>query len=167
MGPPPIRGTVITDASYCHRSKAAGWGAWISADHTLDKVRKAGVIKGSPSNSTEAELLACMIGIWYAARLGVTEILVQTDCLAVVEVINGVRHAGQSGLRKTYHEGRARHFPTVHIIARHVKGHTTNEDARSWVNRWCDFHAGRNMRAERARRLGPKVKKRRLKHGIR
>ena len=154
----PLRATIISDASYCHRSKAAGYGTWISADG-IDRIRKAGIIAGSPANSTEAELKAVMIGMWYAYRVGVRVMLIQTDCLAVVEVVNRSTTPGQAALRRTLKDAIEAHMPGVEISAKHVKGHTTNEDARSWVNRWCDYHAGIHMRDERARRLGPKKKK--------
>jgi ribonuclease HI len=101
-----------------------------------------------------------MIGMWHAYTAGVRIMLVQTDCMAVVDVINGSTTPGQKRLREILREALAAHMPDIEISAKHVKGHTTNEDARSWVNRWCDFHAGRHMRVERSRRMGPKKKKR-------
>lgn len=158
MTAPSLRATIISDASYCHRSKAAGYGTWISADG-IDRIRKAGTIKGSPNNSTEAELKAAMIGMWHAYRAGVRIMLIQTDCLAVVEVVNKSTSPGQAALRRILKDAVDAYMPGIEIKAKHVKGHTTNEDARSWVNRWCDYHAGIHMRNERLRRLGPKRSK--------
>ena len=101
-----------------------------------------------------------MIGMWYAYHAGVRIMLIQTDCLAVVEVVNKSTTPGQAGMRKILQDAIAAHMPGIEIRAKHVKGHTTNEDARSWVNRWCDYHAGIHMRRERVKRLGPKKKKR-------
>ena len=149
----PVRGTVITDASYCHVSKAAGFAAWISMDGNV-RVQKAGVIKGSPENATEAELKAALNGLWYAYAHGVRTVLLQTDCMAVVDMVNRTKPNNHSRLTNIFNAAQAQYFPDMEMTARHVKGHTTNEDARSWCNRWCDHHAGRHMRAERKRRRG-------------
>ena len=153
MSEAPVRATIIADASYCHTTKAGGYGTWISMDGGK-RVQRSGVIQGSPENSTEAELKAVMIGIWYAYKLGATQLLVQTDCMTVIDVLRNKPHAAQAWLRKIFYAAKAEHFPHCQISARHVKGHTNVKDARSHVNRWCDHHAGIAMRQERKRRHG-------------
>jgi ribonuclease HI len=123
------------------------------------RVQKSGVIKGSPQNSTDAEFKAVLIGIWYAYMHGARDILVQTDCLAVVEILRGDSNNGQAKYRAQLADARAAHFPECSLRSRHVKGHTTVADARSYVNRWCDNRAGIAMRAERKNRLGEKPSK--------
>ena len=149
------RATVITDASFCHTTRAGGYGIWISMDG-MARVQKSGVIKGSPANATDAEFKAALIGIWYAYQCGARVILIQTDCMAVVQTIGGSRSAGQAAYRRALEDAKSKHFPDCSLRARHVKGHTTVADARSYVNRWCDHHAGIAMRAERKNRLGAK-----------
>lgn len=148
----PARATVITDASYCHETKVGGYGAWITMDGN-NRILKSGVIKGPLPNSTHAELKAVMIGIWLAYQAGARQLLVQTDCMAVVEVLQGKQHGGQADLRRIFREARAIHFPDCSIKGRHVKGHTRTQDARSHVNRWCDEHAGKAMRDFRKRKF--------------
>ena len=149
----PKRGTIITDASFCHQTKAAGYGAWISTDGGI-RIRKAGAIKGSPETSTEAEMKAALIGIWYAYAHGVRDMLVQTDCLTVVDIIRGYAPKGKHAhiLTQLYIAARVKYFPEAVLKAKHVKGHTNVQDARSFVNRWCDEQAGIAMRTERRNR---------------
>ena len=147
MTQPLKRATIITDASYCHSTKVAGYGAWISMDGK--RVQKSGVIKGLPDNSTEAEFKAVLNGIWIAYMHGARDLLVQTDCMTVVQVLRGEPHRRQARYREELSAARAAHFPNCVIRARHVKGHSDSQDARSFVNRWCDKHAGIAMRAAR------------------
>lgn len=88
---------------------------------------------------------ASAIGVFLALQFNVSAILLQTDCLAVIHALKhrGVRSKHWWDLIRTI---EAEHVP---IIGRHVKGHTKNPAARSWVNRWCDDQARKNMREAR------------------
>jgi len=63
----------------------------------------------------------------------------------------GVVHAikGVGAYAKMFREARLKHFADAAVRAKHVKGHTTVADARSWCNRWADKEAKRHMRAQR------------------
>jgi ribonuclease HI len=151
----PLKATVITDASYCHTTQAGGYGAWITMDSGTQvplRVRKGGRLKGYPSNPAHAELLAALNGMWFAYTRGARRLLLQTDNLAVVHIINGQVGPKQRSLRDEYVAAQATHFADAVIHARHVKGHSRTQDARSFVNRWCDHEAGVHMRALRAER---------------
>lgn len=164
MLPPLCKATVITDASFCPTTRAAGFGAWVTLDNAGGpprRIKKGGRLNKPPQSSEGAEFYAAMNGIWYAYQAGARDILLQTDNMGVVSVINCT--TVKSPLRSVYADIRLAHFQGATIRAKHVKGHTNVQDARSFVNRWCDEVAGKHMRA--ARKLlpysKPKKKKRR------
>ncbi len=125
------RATVITDASFCPETNAGGWAAWItvnSPDGEVRRHRRHGAFKKRPGTSVEAELWALENGVATATKLmpKPAKILAQCDCLAALQQLKA----------NPYHKG---------IAVRHVRGHTSNTDSRSWVNRWCDNQARRHM----------------------
>lgn len=143
------RATIITDASYCDRTKAAGWAAWIRIDGASDPIKKYAEFKQPVSSSREAEMLAVINGLWLAAQHGVTVALVQTDCMAVVHMLNG--ETKKKSIRDEYSRARAKAGVChIKVSGRHVRGHTQVADARSYVNRWCDSRAKTAMKKQRA-----------------
>lgn len=135
-----MRATVNTDASFCPRTKSAGWAVWISIDGGM-KVKKSGMFKERPKNSTEAELWAIFNGIWLAAQCGVTSILVQNDCKAALA--HTMRDTMQT---RELHKSLPR---SVNIRTKHVKAHTDTASPRTWVNDWCDAEAKKWMNYQR------------------
>lgn len=143
-----MKATVITDASFCHETKASGWAAWIRIDGRPDPIKAYGSFKAPVDSATDAEMMAALNGLWLAYKHGATTALLQTDCLAVVEACSQPRRqpkVRQRWLVGLEHCGLAG-FP---VSARHVRGHTKIQDARSYVNRWCDKHAKQSMREAR------------------
>lgn len=138
-----MRATVIADASFCSRTKAGGWAVWVAYDGGA-KGRHAGQFRSRPPNSGTAELQAVLNGIWIAYQKGARDILVQTDCMAVVHAVKGV-----GGYAVAYRAARVAYFPDAAIRAKHVRGHTTVADARSYCNRWADAEAKKHMREQR------------------
>ena len=141
--------TVITDASFCLKTKAAGWAAWIVLGRD-NRLQKSGQLPDCPS-AMEAEMMAALNGIAIAFAHGAGRVLLQTDCIAVVGCISGKKNKWLKA-RKRWNPLVERAFPDglpKNVEARHVKGHTRKADARSWVNRWCDEHARAEMRALR------------------
>lgn len=130
QGVKPYSATVIADASFCPDTRAGGWACWVS--HQGPAVKKAGRFHRLPKNSTEAEAWALLNGIWYAARLGATHILGQSDCkMAMVSIER----------RKSY-----KGIPFEELVLRHVKGHSRRTEPRFYVNNWCDREARKVMR---------------------
>lgn len=129
------RATVISDASFCPDTRAAGWAAWVSMTGN-HKIKRSATFKQLPKHSTEAEYWAALNGIWLAFQAGASDILIQTDCLSVVNRINN----GDKELNR-FHRCRVR--------ARHVRGHTNRKEPRFFVNRWCDEHARKHMLRQR------------------
>jgi ribonuclease HI len=142
-----VSATVIADASWCPHTKAAGWAAWVVINHTspprVQRVQRYGRFHQRPKSSTEAELWAAWNGIWIAHKLGATDVLCQTDCLSVVQ------HPGSGRRGHSYPEVSKRYWPGTKVTFRHVKGHTSNPEPRFYVNRWCDTHARKVMKAQR------------------
>jgi len=143
-----IFATVITDASHCGETNAAGWAAYIRIDGQKAPVKMYAPFKKPLTTSMEAELLAAINGMCLAKFHGAEQILLQTDCLAVVSLING--QTRKRRLRNKFFAAcdLAKLDPTE-VRARHVKGHTRVQDARSYVNRWCDKNARAAMRQYR------------------
>lgn len=141
-----MRATVISDASYCPDTKAGGWAVWATLDGK-ERARQSGAFKTRPPSVNYAELWAACNGLVIARNMGAVEVLLQTDSLSVVQWINGTSrlsdgHAHAQALLKQHAEG-------LTVRAKHVKGHTTHNEPRFWCNRWCDLHAGKEMRKQR------------------
>ena len=147
-----ISATVITDASFCHETRAAGWAAYVRVDTMANPVRMSAAFKSPLVNSAEAELLAAVNGLWLATQRGADQLLLQTDCIAVVTIVNGRSRKGLLRLKFAAACEAAGLDPEI-ITARHVKGHSGVLDARSHVNRWCDRHARAAMRHQRKQLL--------------
>lgn len=144
-----IRSTVITDASYCHKTKAGGWAAWINVNYENGehrRIQESGIFRFRARSSEHAEQMACMNGIFLAYQAGARRILVQTDCLSLVQ--SEGRGTGIKNPRD-YTKAQSDHWPDAVLEWRHVKGHTAGEDRRSWVNNWCDREAKKHMRKQR------------------
>ena len=139
-----MKATVITDASFCHETKAGGWAAWIAYDGGT-KEKQSGNFRSRPPNSGVAELQAALIGIWFAYKNGAREILIQTDCMSVVHAVQ--QRSGPYASK--YREAQLEHFKDAKVRCKHVKGHSSTQDARSWCNRWCDEAAKIQMRKQR------------------
>ena len=142
-----LRATVITDASYCPLTGAGGWAGWIKIDN-LATIKESGVLLQS-ANSTAAEVMAAANGVWCAARAGARQLLLQSDCMAVIHIVGGRSRAPH--LIEIWQTLMAMPVMAgVQITARHVKGHGVVKDARTWVNDWCDKTARVHMERKRA-----------------
>lgn len=142
--------TVITDASFCSETRAAGWAAYIRIDGVPEPVKAYAAFREPLINSAEAELLAAVNGLWLARQHGAEHLLLQTDCLAVVHLINRKYRGRRWKLHRVLVAAFAdKGLDLVAVTARHVKGHSGVKDARSYVNRWCDRHAKAAMRGHR------------------
>jgi len=143
-----VRATVITDASFCNHTRAAGWAAWIAADHH-ERIQRSGVFQTSPPTSAVAELWAAYNGIAIAYQNGARRILIQSDCVIVATALR--KPNGKHGFAKF----RDEYLPGLENIEyRHVKGHTSLSGSRFYVNRWCDLNAKVHMKRQRAELKG-------------
>lgn len=137
--------TIMTDASYCPDTGAAGYGYWIASNR--GKCGGGGPLRRLLASSTTAETLAVANALHIAFKLGAAEIrdsvLVQTDCQAVIELFEGRRRPVDGTEQEAYfHIQRIinKYFITLHF--KHVKGHNAREgSARSVANHMCDKRA--------------------------
>lgn len=141
--------TVITDASFCHETKSAGWAAWVRIDGYPEPIKRYGEFKVTVESSSKAEILAALNGMYIAKQLGATRIYLQTDYIVAIHLIEG--KVNKRGLVKFWSDGLTKAgLERMHIFGKHVRGHTRTNDARSYVNRWCDQKAKETMRKARA-----------------
>lgn len=133
--------TLISDASWCPFTKAGGWAVWlvINIGGVVTRVKRHGQFKELPESPEEAEIWSLRNGLHLARKHPVKVILAQSDCQGALRI-----------LREEQPD----------VVFKHVKGHTNVEDARSWVNRWCDEKAKAHMVKRRkqieAERRNPK-----------
>ena len=152
-----MRATVITDASFyapLRRGKPAetgvgGWAAWVRVDGLATPIKGYGVIKSADlRSSTEAELYAALNGIWLAANYGGRNILLRTDCMAVIHLTKGL--SSNTRLNQIWNNALDEHkLRELSIETAHVKGHGPILDKASWVNDWCDQKSKQAMRKAR------------------
>jgi ribonuclease HI len=145
-----MRATVLTDASYDHTKRVGGWSAWVRIDHHPLPIKGYGTFRGNVRNSTEAEVMAALNGLYIASNRGSTEALVRSDCMAVEQLIQGQTNA--ENLVALWREAMASAWGVRFqlITSRHVKGHADpNRHKAGWVNNWCDQHARKGLHAAR------------------
>ena len=106
------------------------------------RIKRYAAFKKDVDRSDLAEKKAAANGIWLAMKAGATVVLLQSDCMAVIDGINKNKEWWKRQRKLAGISG-------VHVKAKHVKGHTETEDARSYVNRWCDMNARAAMREAR------------------
>jgi ribonuclease HI len=140
--------TIFADASHDTGKKLGGWGAWAKSER--GSASWHGAFKKPVATSTEAELFAAVNAVFLTVGSSVYErgdlLLVQSDCLAVVEVLNRTaksRDWQQEGMIRL-HEIMIR-AAVRGLTARHVPGHTKGEVPRLWVNNLCDSLARKGI----------------------
>jgi ribonuclease HI len=143
--------TVFTDASFCHKTLAAGYAIWMKTDSGT--YRHAAPFKVLINNAWEAETGALANGIIWAATkfdLKNSDLLVATsDCKGAIESVKmGI---SKNALIKEFvlrvdKEIEERDF---RLSLRHVKAHKGYGTKRTAVNEWCDTSAKKIMRNER------------------
>lgn len=155
------RATVITDASFDYggADNFGAWAAWVRIDRSPKPIKGSGLLKSPVRHSTDAEIYAALNGIWLAVQHGATNVLLQTDCLTVVRLVNRpMTKVTPMGLAWAYAINSAG-LGHTYLQARHVKGHSGTGTKRTFVQDWCDREAGRHMRkarrAHRKKRIEP------------
>lgn len=127
--------TIFTDASFCHKTKSAGYACWIKFGVNGETERFSGH-DNKLRNSMEAEYHAMKIALIYVNNFIDHQnkvITVQSDCVPALDKLR-VRV-------NDYIDG-----DYSHISFKHVRGHQNSFNARSAVNEWCDGEARRKMR---------------------
>lgn len=139
--------TVITDASYCPNTRAAGYACWVVCDG--ERHKGAGPVPFRPKSSNEAEIHALYEGVRLCRqKFQAGSILIQSDCLGALQRFGLSGNAKKSRYISIRDSAMANRFigETFLVMCKHVKGHTSKGDARSYVNRWCDSEARKFMK---------------------
>lgn len=148
--------TVMTDASFCPDTGAAGWGVYIRNQKRL--FEKGGNFRENPKCSFEAELMGIALGAIYAMKEGLGQegyhLLIQTDCKMAIQALGGQNHVFDKSsyhlvdrVRKTFRDLKTKYNITWQF--RHVKAHVPERAPRNWANDRCDQLARKFMREQR------------------
>lgn len=143
--------TLFTDASFCPTTRLASYAAWAKADGQV--LRKSGMLKDLPENSTEAEIKAIINGLYFVlVEMRPPEgswIIAQTDCKTAMDLFLGKVRSVPAWNGFTSVILPKLHQAKVKTDFRHVKAHKGNSSPKNAVNTWCDQEARRLMRAAR------------------
>lgn len=148
--------TIIADASWCPTTHAGGYGFWIASER--GKYGGGGPCGKNelPNSSTSAEMMALCNALYIALKRGYVlegdAVLLQTDCQNGINIFCKRQSCPTQQERKAveYLKGLVKSFKLT-VEFRHVKGHTSNPNARSVTNRLCDERAKKHMREIRKR----------------
>jgi len=139
--------TVNTDASFSKKYQIGSYAFWIVSNRF--KILKSGLLKQKIERAEIAEFM-CIINAMHVLSKNdlsdVRKIIINTDCLNVIHLINNDVHEINRYKLRDFGKKYVKIFKTTtinfpKIELRHVKAHTSNSDARSYVNNWCDTEA--------------------------
>lgn len=156
-----MRVTLISDASYCHTYKVAGYGFWVASERGSHG--GSGAITRDVGNNLEAEMMSICNGIWQGLRHGSIckgdSLLLQNDCLSAMNKLMRVQDTATPGETEVlrYFEKLVREY-SFRVEFRHVKGHTQNSGSRFVANRMCDKRALKAMRSARIHKIKAEMK---------
>ncbi len=164
------RVTIFSDASYCARTKAGGWGCWVKTDRA-SAVIKGGAFRDPPRDSLAAELMGianALVVTRNAGWLCGSWVMVQCDSLNALQIVRRATGAEDSPADGGLPTPVIRRMPPKRpdlaaiadaikgvmgsqgttIVVRHVRGHQQGE-GRQFVNRLVDQTARKAMKAKR------------------
>lgn len=140
--------TVNTDASYLSIQKIGGFAVWIVCDK--GRYKFSGPTKDAES-SIDCEIKAIGNALHVLSKVSfvreISRIHINTDCKEAIKHIRGKSNYSVSSrvhdlahlVRKN--SASSNKSLTNFLTFKHVKAHSDKEDARSWVNDWCDKEA--------------------------
>ena len=144
--------TILTDASWCPQTKAAGWGAWIATDR--GKKQTGGAFKSMVPCNTTAEVLAITHALYKAITNGLLfkndTVLIQTDSIPAISLLSTTRRSSnQLEADSLFYFMNLCLDNNLTVHFKHVKAHTNREEARFKANTLCDAIAKNFMRTAR------------------
>lgn len=147
-----MRVTIISDASFCPNTKAAGYGGWVVCNRGNNA--NGGPLRGAPDNNAAETMAICNV-IWEGMKAKLIHpgdhLIVQTDCSTAIKVYKEASwKSEQEGVAFKWLNDQLRKY-NLTIEFRHVKGHTSTQDQRSKAQRFCDERARSAMRLERSK----------------
>lgn len=144
--------TLMTDASHCSDTGAAGFGFWVISNR--GKLAGGKPLTGLVKDSYEAEAKGVANSLVIGFRSGIIQsgdkVVIQLDNLSVVNAIN-------KKLRKVRNDIKIVvdfifNFcleNNIDIDCRHVKGHSNKKQNRFLANKNCDKRAKEQMKIYR------------------
>ena len=143
--------TIITDASFCADTKAAGYGIWIASTHG----RKAfeGILE-APKDNNVAEAMAIANALWHGIKSNLikpgSNILIQSDSETAIRVAKGEYQSNNPQMTKvTEYVLSVKQLFGLVLRYKHVPGHTKGADSRTRAQINCDSAARRQMQWQR------------------
>lgn len=139
---------VFTDASFCQRTKCAGWGVLIESDSgNKNPTKEFGIFKNKPETCGKAELYAIMNGIKVCQNIFGRDQIVRlhSDCIPAINLIRN--HS-----KEFYYLKNKLKLDWFCLRVEHVNGHIEHPAATKEhknIN-WCDRAARKMMEAERS-----------------
>jgi len=146
--------SIFSDASYDHKLRVGGWGAWARSDRGMES--GGGAFAVSPSNPEEAEGYALVNALHFAFRSGIAmpgdRIVAGVDNEGVLQLVRGERPASHDWQRLVLrHLERFADEARVRFDFRHVKAHAPRRGGRNFVNNVCDRLAKQGLKDARER----------------
>lgn len=152
--------TIITDASHCDQTKAAGYGVWVASGRGSKAFD--GPIKQA-HDSLAAECMAVCNGLYHAITNNLVlkgdTILFQTDCMGAMQLFTSTRVPRGCEKEILQYFLDTTHGNGIGFRFKHVKGHSDVRDSRSSAQRKCDESAKKHMLAGRGRAQCDKLQK--------
>jgi ribonuclease HI len=138
--------TINTDASFCHKTKIGGYAFWIKSDFFT--IKKQGHFNSLVDNSTDAELrcIANAIATLSVQNLGGYEyiLVINTDSKGAVGWMKNPQNK-TALICKLQLDNLLELTNCTFVKWKHVKAHSNKDDARSFVNDWCDKMSRKEM----------------------
>ncbi|MED6004898.1 MULTISPECIES: reverse transcriptase-like protein [Enterobacteriaceae] len=145
--------TLITDASHCPKTGAAGFGFWCVSDR--GKLAGGKPLNGAIKDSYEAEAKGVANSLVIGLRSGIIQqgdtVIIQLDNISVVYGINGKLRKKRKDIKEIL--DFIRNFKienNLKIECRHVKGHSKKTENRYSANKHCDKRAKEQMKIYRS-----------------
>lgn len=144
--------TINTDASF-HKEKRIGAYAFWAVSNEF-KIQKSGVFKAKCKNSDDAEIKCILnaLKVVLYAHTGITKVIINTDSLNAIAIITNDKKHLRKYRVNDYKNLRIHYHVLIHgqknkceIEFRHVKAHSNETTARSYVNDWCDTQAKQRL----------------------
>jgi len=147
--------TINTDASFSKQYNRGTYAFWIVSNRFV--IQRAGILRKKCSRPEIAEFRCIINAIHVLGKqncVGIKKIIINTDCLNVIHLINKDKSAiaryrlasfGSMLVFRFEEVIRSHKLHKIPIEIRHVRSHTGVDDARSYVNEWCDTEAKAQM----------------------
>lgn len=148
--------TINTDASFSKARLRGAYAFWIVCN--AGRIKKHGPIRSKVKNPTEAEL-KCIVNALHTLKESGwlnslrNHVIINTDSKDSISLLeNNKNEIAMWGLmKKSNLHASAKFFSIKETLGntkiefRHVKAHSGKDDARSYVNEWCDKMAKMEM----------------------